>query len=73
MEQKLGEGDGGESQGPVQYTEKTPSAAMKSKYLRLLSTLLHRGDFGYQPISIQLPAKIIERMRQQSKSAFVKI
>ncbi|XP_040001275.1 MAPK regulated corepressor interacting protein 2 [Xiphias gladius] len=30
VEQKLGEGDGGESQGPVQYTEKTPSAAMKN-------------------------------------------
>ncbi|KAG7223639.1 hypothetical protein INR49_015364 [Caranx melampygus] len=33
VEQKLGDGDGGEStssQGPVQYTEKTPSAAMKN-------------------------------------------
>ncbi len=42
VEQKLGDGGGGEStdgQGPVQYTEKTPSAAMKSKYLHLLSPL----------------------------------
>ncbi|XP_076023396.1 MAPK regulated corepressor interacting protein 2 [Genypterus blacodes] len=33
VEQKLGDEDGGESacsQGPVQYTEKTPSAAMKN-------------------------------------------
>lgn len=33
VEQKLGDGGGGEStssQGPVQYTEKTPSAAMKN-------------------------------------------
>lgn len=35
VEQKLGDRGGGESsgrQGPIQYTEKTPSAAMKSKY-----------------------------------------
>ncbi|AWP05987.1 C16orf14 -like isoform 2 [Scophthalmus maximus] len=33
VEQKLGDGDSGEStdsQGPVQYTEKTPGAAMKN-------------------------------------------
>nr|XP_020476666.1 MAPK regulated corepressor interacting protein 2-like isoform X2 [Monopterus albus] len=38
VEQKLG--DGGEStnsQGPIQYAEKTSSAAMKSTYLHLLS------------------------------------
>lgn len=43
VEQKLGDGDTEEStnsQGPVQYCEKTPSAAMKSKYMHLpLSTL----------------------------------
>lgn len=36
VEQKLGDEEGGESAcsqgGPVQYTEKTPSAAMKSEY-----------------------------------------
>ncbi|XP_032385504.1 MAPK regulated corepressor interacting protein 2 [Etheostoma spectabile] len=33
VERKMGDGEGGEStgsQGPVQYTEKTPSAAMKN-------------------------------------------
>lgn len=37
--QKLGDRGDGEStdrQGPIQYTEKTPSAAMKSKYLRTI-------------------------------------
>lgn len=36
VEQKLGDGDSvgpAESPGPIQYSEKTPSAAMKSKYL----------------------------------------
>lgn len=40
VEQKLGDGDSGEStdsQGPVQYTEKTPGAAMKSKCPRNLT------------------------------------
>lgn len=40
VEQKLGDGKGDDSTGldgqrPVQYSEKTPSAAMKSKCLRL--------------------------------------
>ncbi|KAM6941158.1 MAPK regulated corepressor interacting protein 2 [Lycodopsis pacificus] len=30
VEQKLGDGESADSQGPVQYTEKTPSAAMKN-------------------------------------------
>ena len=38
VEQNKGDGDGvesTESQGPIQYTEKTPSVAMKSEYLHL--------------------------------------
>ena len=55
LEQKLGDGDVGKStdnQGPVQYTEKTPSAAMKSKSLTLLSATLHQGDLDFQPVPI---------------------
>lgn len=42
VEQKLEDGGRGElagSQGPVQYSEKTPSAAMKSKFPWLLKCL----------------------------------
>lgn len=41
VEQKLGDANGAEStnsHGPIQYAEKTPSAAMKSKYLHLCNT-----------------------------------
>uniref|UniRef100_A0A3Q3XHN1 Uncharacterized protein n=1 Tax=Mola mola TaxID=94237 RepID=A0A3Q3XHN1_MOLML len=44
VEQQLGDGDGGDSsdsQGPIQYTEKTPSAAMKSEYLPPLDPFIH--------------------------------
>ncbi|XP_029000209.1 MAPK regulated corepressor interacting protein 2 isoform X2 [Betta splendens] len=42
VEQKLGDGDNGQlnnNQGPVQYRESTPSAAMKSEYLQTLCPL----------------------------------
>lgn len=46
VEQKLGDGVQGEpadSPGPVQYTEKTPSAAMKSKQAPTSLTFLSLG------------------------------
>lgn len=54
VEQRLGDGDNGDStdsQGPIQYTEKTPSAAMKSKCLHL-HCLPVRVPFGLWNINL---------------------
>lgn len=74
VEQKLGDGDTEEStnsQGPVQYSEKTPSAAMKSKYMHLPHSTLIQVNVslgGLICILTHSHGKIPQR-RQQCESA----
>lgn len=55
VEQKLGDSDGGKpagGQGPVQYTEKTPSPMMKSMSLFAFAVFSYMGHFFF-PIALQ--------------------